>query len=260
MPLTRVDRTSAYDSVRDQLVGLIRGGEYRVGDKLPPELDLALVLGVSRSVVREALGSLKALGLVQSETGRGTFVVSTTPSLAIQANSVEECHQALRFLETPAAGVTARHRSESSLEELESILDALDNCHDSVEWTRLDTAFHVGLARASGNRVVADLIEHMRDSIREQLLALAEAPPTRMAESNVEHRRIYQAVVEGNESAASKAMERHLKVTREILASMMIIDTSSTAPLAGVCSGTGGIGGVAHPSARNGQKKRSIAG
>ena len=244
MPLTRVDKTNAYDSVRDQLVALIRGGEYRVGDRLPPELDLARALGVSRSVVREAFGSLKALGLVQSETGRGTFVVSTTPSLAIQANSVEECHQVLRFVEVPAAGVAARCRTQDAVGELRRLLDELETCQDPVGWMQLDTAFHVGLARASGNRIAADIVEHLRDSIREQLLALAKAPPTRIAKSNLEHRRIYQAVADCNESGASKAMERHLGVTREVLASMMSISTSAGAQQDEVSSGgSGGPGG-----------------
>jgi len=223
MPLARVDKTSAYESVRDQLVGLIRAGEFGIGERLPSEMELALALGVSRSVVREALVSLKALGMLQSETGRGTFVVSAAPSLAIQPKSVEECHQVLRFIETPAAGVAALQRSDESIEELSRVLAALENCEDSVEWTRLDTAFHVGLAKASGNRIIAELVEHMRNSIREQLLALAKAPPTRMSESNVEHRRIYQAVLDGNAATASRAMERHLKVVREILASMLSI-------------------------------------
>src|SRR5215468_10075973 len=78
VPLQVVEAQRLYRHVAEQIGGLIQAGEFRVGDRLPPERELAKQLGVSRPVVREALIALEIAGIVDVRGGAGTFVVART--------------------------------------------------------------------------------------------------------------------------------------------------------------------------------------
>jgi GntR family transcriptional regulator, transcriptional repressor for pyruvate dehydrogenase complex len=206
-----VGRTSAAEAVRDQLVAVIKSGELALGDRLPPEQELARSFGVSRPVVREALGSLRALGLVVSQNGRGSFVASagsTRPPL-LGRYSVHDLHEVRLHLEVPGAGFAATRRRASHLERLGELVESLERTTDPAAWVPLDAAFHVALAEATGNQVQAGLVEHLRDLLVDQSLAIV-AIDGRIARANSEHRAIYEAVVAGDEAAARRAMSTHL--------------------------------------------------
>src|SRR5262245_52075396 len=80
MPFQVVEVQRLYQQVADQIGGLIRSGEFRSGDRLPPERELARKLGVSRPVVREAMIALEIAGFVEVRGGAGTFVQSARPA------------------------------------------------------------------------------------------------------------------------------------------------------------------------------------
>src|SRR5262245_19736716 len=116
----QIELTKASQAVEAQLLALIQSGAIRVGEKLPGEITLAQEFGVSRTVVREALGALKALGLLSSRSGSGTFVIAVEPrgsplSLADGYTS-DELHELRMHLEIPGAGLAARRRTSDQLE------------------------------------------------------------------------------------------------------------------------------------------------
>lgn len=207
-----ISRQRASEAVRDELVRAIVSGELDVGQKLPAEAELAGAFGVSRPVVREALGSLRALGLIVSRNGRGSFVASARvrrPAL-LGRYTVDDLHEARAHLEVPAARYAALRRSPEQLEALRRLVEALETCTEREEWTRLDAAFHVALAEASGNEVHASLIEHLRDLLVEQSQVLATTSAGRIAAANREHRAIFEAVASADEGGAQEAMSTHL--------------------------------------------------
>ncbi|MEA2582360.1 MAG: hypothetical protein QOF33_445 [Thermomicrobiales bacterium] len=218
-PFRKVERFVATDAVRDQLTRSITSGELKVGTKLPPEHELARTFGVSRTVVREALGSLKGMGLVVTHVGRGTFVQAFRPNISAGLLggrfSAGELHEVRSHLEIPAAALAARCRSNEDLEHLRSVVDAQAECDDPVEWVTLDMAFHRGLAKATGNRVLETLIEDLGDLQMEQSLALASMPG-RLASGTREHKQILTAVEAQSETRAAKAMRKHLTAIREL--------------------------------------------
>jgi GntR family transcriptional regulator, transcriptional repressor for pyruvate dehydrogenase complex len=206
-----VGRTNAAEAVREQLVGAIESGALEVGDRLPPEHELARVFGVSRPVVREALGSLRAVGFIVSRNGRGSFVApreARRPPL-LGRYSLEELHEVRSLLEVGGAALAARRRSEQHVARLAEAVGALDACSDLDQWVRLDAAFHVTLAEATGNEVQAQLVNHLRDLLVEQSHVIA-AVDGRIAHANREHRAIYEAVRDCDPAAARRAMSRHL--------------------------------------------------
>jgi GntR family transcriptional repressor for pyruvate dehydrogenase complex len=209
--LLKVERVSASDNVREQIVALIEGGRLKPGDKLPAEKDLSASFGVSRPVVREALGSLRAMGLVIPKNGRGSFVASgkdRRPPL-LGRFSVEALHEVRSHLEVPGAALAAARASDKHVARLGKLIDQLETCTEPERWVTLDAAFHVALAEATENQVQVRLVEHLRDLLVDQSLQIVSSRD-RIPDANREHREIFEAVAAGNESAAQAAMSVHL--------------------------------------------------
>jgi DNA-binding FadR family transcriptional regulator len=207
----KVERISASDNVRDQVIALIESGGLKPGDKLPSEKELGASFGVSRSVVREALGSLRAMGLVIPKNGRGSFVAAQKdrrPPL-LGRFSVDELHEVRSHLEVPGAALAAARADKRHLARLGKLIDQLERCTEPVRWVRLDAAFHVALAEATKNQVQVRLVEHLRDLLVDQSLQIVSRAD-RIPAANREHRAIFEAVAAGDAAAAEAAMAFHL--------------------------------------------------
>jgi GntR family transcriptional repressor for pyruvate dehydrogenase complex len=209
--ISRIEKMYAADAVCDQLVRLIKTGEIEVGGRLPAEHEMAEAFGVSRPVVREALGRLRAMGLVVSRPGSGSFVAQPgaqrPPVLGLY--SVTELHEARMQLEIPAAGLAAERREEPQLGALARIVESMRECRDTREWVGLDAAFHVALADATRNRVLARLIEHLRELLIDQASAVLKVEG-RLEQANAEHQEIFDAIAAQDPLAARQAMSTHL--------------------------------------------------
>lgn len=210
-PLVRVARKSAADEVRDQLIELIESGQIAVEERLPSEVELARNFGVSRPVIREALVSLQALGLITSHVGRGTFVASRRARMPLLMGrySPKHLNEVRRYLEMPAARLAAQRRSNEQVGQLAGLLARLDDCDDPAERNKYDAQFHISIAEASGNPLLVKLIEDLRNVLEAHSLAVAAAPNRRVGAA-AEHRAIFDAIVRGDPEAAATAMASHL--------------------------------------------------
>jgi GntR family transcriptional repressor for pyruvate dehydrogenase complex len=215
-PIRPVRRVSAADAIRRELLELVDAGELAVGEKLPTEAELSKAFGVSRPVVREALGGLRASGVLASHPGRGTFVASgqARSLLLLGRYSTGDLYEVRCNLEIPGAELAAIRRTEAHCARLEEIVSELEGEADPERWVVLDAAFHTAVARAGGNGVQVRLVEDLRDLLVEHSLA-ATAVEGRQKEADREHREIFEAIVAGEASRARDAMQRHLdNVTR----------------------------------------------
>jgi GntR family transcriptional repressor for pyruvate dehydrogenase complex len=212
IPIHRIERENASEAVSRQLLDLIRSGSLGIGDRLPAENDLAQAFGVSRPIVREALGALRGLGALTSINGRGNYVAPgalARPPL-LGRYPVAELYEVRCHLEIPGAALASERRTSDQLANLASVVASLEACTDRNEWVRADAAFHVALAEATGNHVQARLVEHLRDLLIEQSQAIVIADPGRIPEATREHRAIYEAVAAEDSAAARAAMSAHL--------------------------------------------------
>jgi GntR family transcriptional repressor for pyruvate dehydrogenase complex len=210
LPFHGVDRSSAVEAVRTQLEEAIRDGQVEVGSRLPSEHELARTMGVSRPVLREALGHLRGLGLIVSKNGKGSFVASSTHRpLLLGRYSTKELHEIRILLEVEGASLAAQRRRASDLKRLKKAVDELAGCTDHEQWVELDAAFHVALAEATGNNLQAHLVRTLRDLLIEYSLVVA-AVEGRMKSATDEHRAIYEAIRDGDPVAAQRAMSNHL--------------------------------------------------
>jgi len=190
---------------------MIESGVLEVNGRLPSETELAQRFGVSRPVIREALGGLQALGLIESRTGRGTFVASNVAKLTLSFGqySPADLNEVRRCLEVPAASLAANRRSQKDIDEMRRILDTRNRVPTTDEAVRLDGQFHCAIARATGNMLFVRLIEDLREILQEQSLAVS-ALPGRSQEARSEHRAVLDAIVRGDADGAAAAVARHL--------------------------------------------------
>ncbi|WP_427016587.1 FadR/GntR family transcriptional regulator [Pseudarthrobacter sp. P1] len=214
-----IQRVSAAEAVLDSLRSAIEGGHIPVGGKLAAETALAAQYGVSRSVLREALRSCQALGLTETKTGKGTFVVSDRASgdLALGRFSARALMEARPHIEVPAAELAATRRTGEDLDSLHGILDAMVHEDDPQLWVALDASFHAAVARASGNEVFERVLADIRDGLASQSETI-NLMTGRQHYSDKEHLAILAAIEGGDAAAAATAMGEHLGQVAHALA------------------------------------------
>lgn len=215
----QVQRIGATEAVFRRLKSLIHGGEYAVGDRLPGEVALAKEFGVSRPVVREALHACAILGLTETRTGRGTFVVSNRESshLTFAGVDARDLIEARRLVEIPAAGFAAERRTEDQLRHLFAILATLATATDARDWVRHDGELHTAIAAASGNKMLTSMVADTRRAldVQSEFLNLTQ---DRRADSDREHEAIVRAIEAGSPENARRAMTDHLERVADTIA------------------------------------------
>src|SRR5664279_923075 len=155
-----IARAKTYQLVLDRIEEQILTGELRVGDRLPPERDLASLLGVSRSAVREAIRALQAQGVLHSTVGNGPesgTIVSGSSGEALTrllrlhvglANfPIHDIVEARVMLERWSVRLAAANASAADLERMKALLDSMEDPDVArAAFNDLDTAFHVAMA------------------------------------------------------------------------------------------------------------------
>jgi len=210
-------RMSAVGYVLHDLREAIDSGEIQVGERLPSESALATRYSVSRSVVREVLRTLEALGLTVTRGGKGTFVVATHPAdLVFAGYSAAQLMEARPSVEIPAAALAALRRTDAQLAHLHELMEQMERETDNAIWTRLDAAFHLAIAQASNNPVFADVLASIAAALTGQSEML-NSQAGRRAASVAEHRAIAAAIDHGSAVEAEDAMRYHLREVRDAL-------------------------------------------
>jgi GntR family transcriptional regulator, transcriptional repressor for pyruvate dehydrogenase complex len=220
-----VRRNKVYEDVARQIERLILK-KLRPGDKLPSERELAELLRVSRSSIRDAIRSLELMGMVEPRQGAGTIVCEVTASslanpLANALKRKEELMSELldfrKILEPPLAARAATHASPEEISEMESILKRQEQkLRDGETTIAEDSEFHYAVAMASGNSVVLKVLDILMDLLRdtrERSLQIEGRPQKSLAG----HARILEAIKRHDTEAAKAAMRRHIEDVEEIV-------------------------------------------
>lgn len=224
-----VARAPTYELVIEQVEERVLAGTLRVGDRLPPERELANMLGVSRAAVREAFRALQAQGVLRMSVGTGPDSGTTVAALPARAlHRFLRLHVALAnfppadvvearvMLERHSARLAASRASEAELVALDRLLDEMDDPETERDrFNELDTEFHLGLAEAAGNRLVADMTGAIRESLRKPLREafhrLGGEWNDIVEQLRRDHHEIMRSVRSGNADEAERAVERHIR-------------------------------------------------
>jgi GntR family transcriptional regulator, transcriptional repressor for pyruvate dehydrogenase complex len=219
LSLRRVAPTRAHDEVARQLRALMERGVLRPGDQLPPERDLAARFGVSRATVRQALSALQSAGLVESLVGRGTFaradgatasVTGLVEALRMAQGTLSDQLDVRRLIEPQVAREAAIRAQPDDLAFIrESIARQETRAARRQPFVEEDSAFHLAIARATGNPLLAKMVEGIHGLLRESReRSLATEEGVRFSLEG--HRRIAAALLDGDGQAAYDAMVAHL--------------------------------------------------
>jgi GntR family transcriptional repressor for pyruvate dehydrogenase complex len=218
----QIRRVRLRDQVAEMLLDMILSGDYGAGDRLPPERVLVEQLGVSRTVVREALNLLETRGLIRVEHGRGAIVSADDTHalhnnlgflLRMQPSTLWELMEMRKALEVEVAGLAAARATTEDIALMRAALDRMrENINAPEGYVDADVEFHNLLVRSARNRVFVIMMEPIVD------LLLASRRMTGSKEANAKralraHEAILKKVEAKDVEGARREMRKHLMLT-----------------------------------------------
>ena len=221
MPIQTVEPRRLYRQVADQLRQLIEAGEFAIGDRLPPERELADQLGISRPTVREALIALEVEGRIRIRVGSGIYVTEPPRAAALAAETDEGPFELLRareFIEGAIAAEAALQVQPADIELLDDVLGRMEDMSHPTEVTiALDREFHTTVAGILGNavlvRFIGELFDQRMNPYFELLSSYFENRNSWRAAA-AEHRAVRDAIAARDPERATAAMQEHLRLSQ----------------------------------------------
>ena len=220
-----IEQQRAHEYVAGQIRRQIGLGIIAAGQSLPPERELMRMFGVGRGTVQLAIGVLEADRLIETRRGRsgGSFVLAPNDESATLdfrvlevAQSAELIAEAIDYrlvVEPAAARLAAAGRTEAQLAEIGAAADRAARAGSDAEFMRRDTAFHLAIARATGNRFLLDAVEQTRLHLN-SVLALLPDDEAEHRRSAQEHDAILSALTGRDAELAGELMRAHVERTR----------------------------------------------
>ena len=218
-PIEPIARVSLKDAIIERLGRLIAAQELKPGARLPPELELARSLGVSRSSVREAVSALVSHGLVARRAGDGTYVTSAVGArvtrplalrLTLDPESFRYVLEARKILEGEFAYLAALRADADDLRAIEAQLEAMRvHARDPDVSVKADFAFHMAIARSAKNPVLFDVLNYLSDLVFKSHRAVTPAGGLSRS-AMLYHERIAAAIRRHSPREARRVMLRHL--------------------------------------------------
>jgi len=224
MTFEPIKKKRVYQIVIERIKASVESGEIKPGEKLPSEREMAKLLNVSRSAIREALSVMESVGMLEIKTGIGVFLIEDQIdhlldkiNILLFDNGIQlvEVLEVRQGIESQAAFMAAERANELDLLKIKKALTKLEK---SVEKGQIaaeeDYEFHLAVVQASNNQMmmrminlIADyFIQGLHESRKESLMI-----PGRSKEILNEHQQIYQAIVKQDSKKASEMMWNHLE-------------------------------------------------
>ena len=222
-----------------QIRDLIRQRRLTPGDRLPAERELAKRLGISRASLRHGLRFLAAIGVLTSRHGSGTYIAAGPAALDSEPLRIladlhgftpDEMFQARKLLEVGLAGLAAINAQPEHLAMMaDEVTEMYATLEDPQQYLIHDIRFHRAVAAASGNQILAALMNMVAAAMYERRQATVERA-TDLKESVEFHRKIYRLIRAGKAAEAGAAMSEHLELAQRAFASEENSKTSDSAP------------------------------
>ncbi|MFE3646713.1 MULTISPECIES: FadR/GntR family transcriptional regulator [unclassified Streptomyces] len=206
----------------DSLRSHIEAGGWPVGTRIPPEQALIEELGVGRSTLREALGALAHLGLLEARIGDGTYVRSSSElqSVMVRRASSAQRENVLELrtvLEEYASGAAALRRDEDQLHQLRELLADADTAAAGGDMSlagSVDALFHRAVVRASKNDLLVEVYDYLGTALTSSLGGLPWDAADAEEHAGL-HRRLVDAIEAQDESGARDAAAAIVQLTRD---------------------------------------------
>lgn len=221
MEIKPINRVNVGEMVFNQLQDLLIRGEWRQGDKLPSENELAGLFHVSRITVRQALQKLSAMGLIETRLGEGSFVRKVDASESMNAlvstlylNDADslQVFEFREILDTEAAGLAVERGTETEIQELAEILQEMRKCFECQAYGRFakkDLAFHFQISKMTKNKFLIQtnmILKRVLEISMEDVVNKMGCEPALHY-----HQVILDAICEKNKQEAMRVMREHIR-------------------------------------------------
>jgi len=220
----------AIEKIKERIVS----GVLHPGDRLPREADLAADLGISRNSLREAVGALSLMNILDVRQGDGTYVSSLKPNLLLEALSfILECRQddsvlhfleVRRILEPYSAAMAAARITSAEVSELRQHTAAVSSDTPIDDLVQYDLEFHARVAMCSGNPVLAALIKNMSGATTRVRIWRGVTQADTLTRTISEHSAIIDALADGEPEIASARTVVHIAGVEEWLRLALLTD------------------------------------
>ena len=220
MQIEPVQKTSVVQSAISKIKELIDQEYFKFGDKLPPERELAKLLGISLPSLREALRALSILGIAEMRPGSGSYLRSSmsdwsSDPFSLLFNLNRPVHidlfEARMGIEGIIAELAAKKRTEEDLKNMEVALQNMrSNLEDKKEYIEYEIKFHQTIITAARNTILEDFMEKMYKILYESRQRTVEQLKDIYKESYLEHYQIFRHIKGRDPKRARKAMVDNL--------------------------------------------------
>ncbi|TCL70878.1 DNA-binding FadR family transcriptional regulator [Hydrogenispora ethanolica] len=221
MELVSFGKTVLSQEISENLRELISDKKLKPGDKLPNEIELSRMMGVSRSTVREAIKALASNNILEVVRGKGTFVCQepgfVTDSLGVKFlkgdNLLFSLFETRTLVEPGVAYLAAQRATKSDLRKIRECINVLSELIERNEpYIEEDMEFHQSIAKATKNPIIQRIVPIINQSIIHGYYQTMDIPGSshNMVEA---HHRIYTAIKNGDSNKAREEMLHHLELT-----------------------------------------------
>jgi len=228
-----VRRVNLSENVADQLISRILQGQLAWGDKLPPERDLAALLGVGRPTIREAIRTLSVIGLVETRPGEGTFIVDRHAefvakafswTLLLDARTAKELIDVRTAVEAQQARLAARLSTDEDAARLNAIVAEMNEGMSRADFFQVDLEFHLAIGKIASNIALERLLVSSRSLLRQWTELAAKISEGLIPTAMEQHREIAAAIVAHDEDAADATMRKHTETVGQTIAEAAALD------------------------------------
>jgi len=230
----RIARRSAPRLVAEQLLGKIDKGELAPGDGLPAQRQLAKLLGVGRSSLREAVNALAVMGYLEVIQGKGTYICRSLPATdtslakldaALQAGALIDLMEIRETIECRSAQLAAERAGKEEIRRLKKVLQQIDaHRADYDAYLDADLSFHICVAQAAQNSVTLEITRLLLEKVAayHRRLQTAHLSSTYRDNSLQSARKVVSCVQKGRGRDAAQWMGKHLQEIRTELKDILV--------------------------------------
>jgi GntR family transcriptional repressor for pyruvate dehydrogenase complex len=226
--VSRIKKIDLTEEVIKRMKELLERGDLRAGSKLPPERELAEMLGISRPSLRQALKALSVMGIIKGRPGYGTYVTDRFSEILSEPLHFlmlfkenlpfTELFEARAIIETKLASLAASRVTEDDLKLMEQSLKGMkDNLNSPKGFLDHEIRFHKAIIDAAGNSLlsmVMDILYKLLNQYRERAILVLGNGLDAMYER---HARIFEEIARNDPDAAEKAADDHFVFSESVM-------------------------------------------
>ncbi len=221
MKIHPIQKINAVEQVFEQMQELLIDGTWKAGDKLPSENELSATFGVSRMTIRQSMQKLKALGLIETRTGSGSYVRELNPGDSLNEliplmyiGKPYQMHvfQFREMIESESVRIATPLADEKSLKRLEELVARMKKASDednSRAFSQQDLKYHMTIVNLTGNPMIIRAYEILGTVLKESMVSVIEK--MKYTPALEYHGKILDAMRARDEILAEKLMREHIR-------------------------------------------------